>query len=102
MIAHGTPAAWCAGHRPLRPVEQCAIKTVEPPVSGGLSLRSAAFMQDLQDAIDARLDDIRNDLFRAASLMPAVRSHQTNPWRGDTMSTELTELNAKLRSKTRE
>jgi len=79
-----------------------AIKTVEPPVSGGLSPRNAAFMQGLRDAIDARIDDIRNDLFRAASLMSAVRSHQTNPWRGDTMSTELTELHAKLRSKTRE
>src|SRR6202047_2068612 len=32
-----------------------AIKTAEPPVSGGLSLRYAAFMQDLRDAIDARI-----------------------------------------------
>ncbi|SDS13996.1 ComEC/Rec2 family competence protein [Bradyrhizobium canariense] len=32
-----------------------AIKTVEPPVSGGLSLRYAAFMQALRDAIDARI-----------------------------------------------
>ena len=32
-----------------------AIKTVEPPVTGGLSLRYAAFMQDLRDAIDARI-----------------------------------------------
>jgi competence protein ComEC len=32
-----------------------AIKTVEPPVSGGLSLRYAAFMQGLRDAIDARI-----------------------------------------------
>ncbi len=31
------------------------IKTVEPPVAGGLSLRYAAFMQDLRDAIDARI-----------------------------------------------
>jgi competence protein ComEC len=31
------------------------IKTLEPPVSGGLSLRYAAFMQDLRDAIDARI-----------------------------------------------
>src|SRR5206468_11085000 len=29
-----------------------AIKTVEPPVSGGLALRYAAFMQGLRDAID--------------------------------------------------
>jgi competence protein ComEC len=32
-----------------------AIKTTEPPASGGLSLRYAAFMQDLRDAIDARI-----------------------------------------------
>jgi competence protein ComEC len=31
------------------------IKTVEPPISGGLSLRYAAFMQGLRDAIDARI-----------------------------------------------
>jgi competence protein ComEC len=36
-----------------------AIKTVEqPPVSGGLSLRYAAFMQDLRDAIDARIRNV--------------------------------------------
>ena len=38
-----------------------AIKTAEPPGSGGLSLRYAAFMQGLRDAIDAR---IRNDAGR--------------------------------------
>src|ERR1700723_2780036 len=32
-----------------------SIKTREPPVAGGLSLRYAAFMQDLRDAIDARI-----------------------------------------------
>src|SRR5271167_2112057 len=32
-----------------------AIKTVEPPVPGGLSLRYAAVMQGLRDAIDARI-----------------------------------------------
>jgi competence protein ComEC len=32
-----------------------AIKTVEPPGGGGLSLRYAAFMQGLRDAIDARI-----------------------------------------------
>src|SRR6185369_8585500 len=32
-----------------------SIKTVTPPVSGGLSLRYAAFMQGLRDAIDARI-----------------------------------------------
>jgi competence protein ComEC len=32
-----------------------SIKTREPPVAGGLYLRYAAFMQDLRDAIDARI-----------------------------------------------
>src|SRR6201991_1563173 len=32
-----------------------AIRNVEPPVSGGLSLRYAAVMQGLRDAIDARI-----------------------------------------------
>jgi competence protein ComEC len=32
-----------------------SIRTVEPPVSGGWALRYAAFMQDLRDAIDARI-----------------------------------------------
>src|SRR5450759_3498554 len=32
-----------------------AIKSAEPPASGGLSLRYAAFMQGLRDAIDARI-----------------------------------------------
>jgi competence protein ComEC len=32
-----------------------AIRTVEPPDSGGLALRYAAFMQGLRDAIDARI-----------------------------------------------
>ena len=32
-----------------------AIRTLEPPVSGGLSLRYAAVMQGLRDAIDARI-----------------------------------------------
>src|ERR1700743_1871600 len=32
-----------------------AIKTVEPPTPGGLSLRYAAFMQNLRDTIDARI-----------------------------------------------
>jgi competence protein ComEC len=34
------------------------IKTVEPPVAGGLSLRYAAFMQGLRDAIDARIRNV--------------------------------------------
>ena len=32
-----------------------SIKVAEPPVAGGLALRYAAFMQDLRDAIDARI-----------------------------------------------
>jgi competence protein ComEC len=32
-----------------------SIKVAEPPVAGGLSLRYAAFMQHLRDAIDARI-----------------------------------------------
>ena len=32
-----------------------AIKAVDPPVGGGLSLRYAAFMQGLRDAIDGRI-----------------------------------------------
>ena len=32
-----------------------AIKTAQPPVSGGLSLRYAAFDAGLRDAIDARI-----------------------------------------------
>jgi competence protein ComEC len=32
-----------------------SIKAREPPVAGGLSLRYAAFMQDLRDAVDARI-----------------------------------------------
>ena len=35
-----------------------AIKTTQPPGSGGLSLRYAAFMQGLRDAIDARIRDV--------------------------------------------
>jgi len=35
-----------------------AVKTVEPAVAGGLSLRYAAFMQGLRDAIDARIRNV--------------------------------------------
>ena len=35
-----------------------AIKTTQPPGSGGLSLRYAAFMQGLRDAIDARIRNV--------------------------------------------
>ena len=32
-----------------------SIKIVDPPVSGGVALRYAALMQELRDAIDARI-----------------------------------------------
>jgi competence protein ComEC len=35
-----------------------AIKAVDPPVSGGLSLRYAALMQGLRDAIDGRIRNV--------------------------------------------
>ncbi len=35
-----------------------AIKTKEPPAGGGLALRYAAFMQNLRDAIDARIHNV--------------------------------------------
>jgi competence protein ComEC len=35
-----------------------AIKILDPPISGGLSLRYAAFMQGLRDAIDARIGKV--------------------------------------------
>ena len=58
-----------------------AIKTVEPPVSGGLSLRYAAFMQGLRDAIDARirtaLDGDRRAI--ATALLTGRRDAITTP-----------------------
>ena len=58
-----------------------AIKTVEPPVAGGLSLRYAAFMQDLRDAIDARirttLDGDRRAI--ATALLTGRRDAITTP-----------------------
>ena len=41
------------------------IKTLEPPFSGGLSLRYAAFMQGLRDAIDARIRTVLSGDSRA-------------------------------------
>jgi competence protein ComEC len=35
-----------------------AIRTLNPPISGGFSLRYAAFMQGLRDAIDARIGTV--------------------------------------------
>jgi competence protein ComEC len=42
-----------------------AIKTVDPPTSGGLSLRYAAFMQGLRDSIDARIRKVLSGDARA-------------------------------------
>jgi competence protein ComEC len=57
------------------------IKTLEPPVSGGLSLRYAAFMQGLRDAIDARirtaLDGDRRAI--ATALLTGRRDAITTP-----------------------
>ena len=58
-----------------------SIKTVEAPVSGGLSLRYAAFMQNLRDAIDARirttLDGDRRAI--ATALLTGRRDAITTP-----------------------
>jgi competence protein ComEC len=58
-----------------------AIRTVEPPVAGGLALRYAAVMQDLRDAIDARirttLDGDRRAI--ATALLTGRRDAITTP-----------------------
>jgi competence protein ComEC len=58
-----------------------AIKTAEPPAGGGLSLRYAAFMQGLRDAIDARirtaLDGDRRAI--ATALLTGRRDAITTP-----------------------
>jgi competence protein ComEC len=58
-----------------------SIKTVDPPDSGGLSLRYAAFMQGLRDAIDARiratLDGDRRAI--ATALLTGRRDAITTP-----------------------
>ena len=59
-----------------------AIKTVEqPPLSGGLSLRYAAFMQDLRDAIDARIRNVLDGDRRAiaTALLTGRRDAITTP-----------------------
>src|SRR5579864_6934378 len=57
------------------------IRAHEPPVEGGLSLRYAAFMQDLRDAIDARirttLDGDRRAI--ATALLTGRRDAITTP-----------------------
>jgi competence protein ComEC len=58
-----------------------AIKTVEPPERGGLSLRYAAFMQDLRDAIDARIPNRLDGDERviATALLTGRRDAITEP-----------------------
>ena len=58
-----------------------AIKTVEPPVSGGLSLRYAALMQGLRDAIDARIRTVLDGDKRAiaTALLTGRRDAITTP-----------------------
>ena len=58
-----------------------AIKAVEPPVSGGLSLRYAAFMQELRDAIDARIHTTLDGDKRAiaTALLTGRRDAITTP-----------------------
>jgi competence protein ComEC len=59
-----------------------AIKTVEqPPVSGGLSLRYAALMQGLRDAIDARIRNVLDGDQRAiaTALLTGRRDAITTP-----------------------
>jgi competence protein ComEC len=58
-----------------------AIKTVEPPVSGGLSLRYAAVMQGLRDAIDDRIRTVLEGDKRAiaTALLTGRRDAITTP-----------------------
>jgi competence protein ComEC len=58
-----------------------AIKTVEPPVTGGVALRYAAFMQDLRDAIDARIRTTLDGDKRAiaTALLTSRRDAITTP-----------------------
>jgi competence protein ComEC len=58
-----------------------AIKTLEPPVKGGWSLRYAAFMQGLRDAIDARIRTVLDGDKRAiaTALLTGRRDAITTP-----------------------
>jgi competence protein ComEC len=58
-----------------------AIKIVEPPVAGGLSLRYAAVMQGLRDAIDARIRTVLDGDKRAiaTALLTGRRDAITTP-----------------------
>src|SRR5467141_2329304 len=50
------------------------IKTLDPPFSGGFSLRYAAFMQGLRDAIDARIRTVLSGDSRAIATALLTRS----------------------------
>jgi competence protein ComEC len=58
-----------------------AIKTVEPPAPGGLSLRYAAVMQGLRDAIDGRIRTVLDGDKRAiaTALLTGRRDAITTP-----------------------
>lgn len=58
-----------------------AIKVVDPPVSGGLGLRYAALMQELRDAIDARIHLVLDGDSRAiaTALLTGRRDAITTP-----------------------
>ncbi|MBS0532299.1 MAG: ComEC family competence protein, partial [Proteobacteria bacterium] len=58
-----------------------AIKVVDPPVSGGLGLRYAALMQELRDAIDARIRLVLSGDSRAiaTALLTGRRDAITTP-----------------------
>src|SRR5215208_4727723 len=63
-----------------------AIKTVEPPASGGLSLRYAAFMQGLRDAIDGRIRTVLDGDRRAiATALLTGRRDAISPPVNDAM-----------------
>src|SRR3989440_2697440 len=63
-----------------------AIKTVEPPASGGLSLRYAAFMQGLRDAIDGRIRTVLDGDQRAiATALLTGRRDAISPPVNDAM-----------------
>jgi competence protein ComEC len=58
-----------------------SIKTVEPPLPGGFSLRYAAVMQNLRDAIDARIHTVLDGDKRAiaTALLTGRRDAITTP-----------------------
>jgi competence protein ComEC len=62
------------------------IKTLEPPFSGGLALRYAAFMQGLRDAIDARIRTVLSGDQRAiATALLTGRRDAISPPVNDAM-----------------